>query len=194
VARGHAPPVSDQSPPYPGSFWVIPGMLLAGGHPGGQDPSAMDSRLTAVLDAGIRSVINLMDEEEGAAVGDEAHYAHYEDRLDTLGEERGEVIEIERYAIDDGSMPGDGELQMILDAIDAEIDGRGSPTLVHCATGLGRTAVIAGCYLARHGMATGKEAIDKIHELRQDGNDTGSARSPENIVQERLIQRWKEDQ
>ena len=167
-------------------------MLLAGGHPGGQVPAAMDGRLEALLEAGIRSVINLMDDEEEAGVGENDHYTAYEDRLEALGEQRGDVIEIERYTIDDGSMPGDGELQMILDAIDAEIDGRGSPTLVHCASGLGRTAVVVGCYLARHGIAGGKGTIEKIRQLRKSGNETGPERSPENIVQERLIQRWKE--
>ena len=154
----------------------------------------MGGRLAALLDAGIRSVINLMDEEEEAGVGENAHYTAYEDSLEQLGEERGEVIEIERYAIDEGSMPGDSELEMILDAVDAEIDGRGSATLVHCATGLGRTALVVGCYLARHGIVSGAEAVARIHELRGGGHETGQARSPENIVQERLIQRWKEGQ
>lgn len=181
-------------PPYRGSYWVLPGQLLAGSYPSGKTEEETDAVLKAILDAGIRSVINLTEDEEVTGVDNENHYVPYEDRLEQLAEERGLVMEIARYAIEYGSAPTEQEMQMVLDAIDAEIDGRNSPTLVHCSTGHGRTGVVVGCYLARHGIATGKDALEKIRELRSGDPELSERKSPENIVQERFVTRWKEGQ
>ena len=48
--------------PLPGTFWVVPNELLAGSYPGDSDRDAMDARLQSLLDAGIRSVSNLVAE------------------------------------------------------------------------------------------------------------------------------------
>lgn len=85
-------------------------------------------------------------------------------------------------------------MEIILDAIDAEIDGRNSPTFVHCSDGHGRTGTVIGCYLARHGIAVGKDAIARIGELRAPHPELAEHKSPANIVQERLVTRWKPDQ
>jgi protein-tyrosine phosphatase len=133
-----------------------------------------------------------MDEDETEGIEEGLHYFPYEDMLEDLGEERNIVVEIARYGIEAGSLPDDAEVSMILDSIDAEIDGRNSPTMVHCSDGLGRTAVIVGCYLARHDIAVGAEVIERIQALRAVGHpESTDGRSPENIVQERMISRWK---
>ena len=154
----------------------MPGSLLAGAYPGSADPDELDRRLKALLDAGIRSVIYLVDESvneddaENADVGDRTEpvqaFAPYEDRLEIQAEERGEILEIGRYTIDISSASADQEMELILDAIDGEIDGSNHSTLVHCTNGNGYTGMVIGCYLARHGIATGKEALAKIRELR----------------------------
>jgi hypothetical protein len=54
--------------------------------------------------------------------------------------------------------------------------------------------MVVGCYLARHGIATGKEALAMIRELRAANPAMAKAKSPENIVQERFVTRWKEGQ
>lgn len=190
--------------PYPGSYWVVPGSLLAGPYPGSSDPAEMERRLRALLDAGIRSVIYLVDESseeddaEGTAVGDAIEpvqaFAPYEDQLERMAEERGEIVEIGRYTIDVGSAAVDAEMELILDAIDAEIEGSSHPTLVHCINGKGSTGMVVGCYLARHGIATGKDALAKIRELRAADPELAKTKSPENIVQERFVTRWKEGQ
>jgi len=154
----------------------------------------MDERLVALLDAGIRSVIDLMDEEEVLEHADGEVYKPYEDRLEQLAEERGEIVEIQRHAIGDGSAPPPQEMQIILDAIDAEIDGRNSPTFVHCSDGHGRTGTVIGCYLARHGVATGKSALEKITELRAPVAELDGHKSPANMVQQKLVTRWKEEE
>lgn len=192
---------NDPPRPYPGSYWVIPGQLLAGPHPGHSDGAELDAILNALLDAGIRSVINLTQEsgtdeaEEMSDIGNAAEplqtFTPYEDRLEALAEERDEFIEAEHLTMDVGSASADQEMELVLDAIDAEIDGRNSPTLVHCSTGTGNTGLAIGCYLARHGIAVGKDAIAKIKELRSVDPELEATKSPENIVQERFISRWK---
>ncbi len=54
-----APPV-----PFPQSYWVVPGKLLAGYYPGDLDTLKMEAKLKKLLRAGIRYVINLMEENE----------------------------------------------------------------------------------------------------------------------------------
>jgi protein tyrosine/serine phosphatase len=182
-------------PPYPGSYWIIPGVLLVGGFPGGRDAARMDDRLNALLDSGIRSVINLLtEEEEVARENDGTHYQAYEDRLEQLGEERDLVLEIARYAIDDGNTLSEPEMQLVLDSLDAEIDGRDSPTLIHCTDGRGRAGVAVGCYLARHDIAVGKAALARIRELRAAHEELAGKKSPKTMVEEKFVLRWKKDQ
>lgn len=180
--------------PLPGTFWVVPNELLAGSYPGHSDRDAMDMRLQALLDSGIRSVINLVAEEEVLEHENGELFAPYEDRLEELGEARGELIEIQRHAIEVSQPPTPAEMEIILDAIDAEIDGRNSPTFVHCSDGHGRTGTVIGCYLARHEIAVGKDALDRISELRSGDTELSAHKSPANIVQERLVTRWKPEQ
>jgi protein-tyrosine phosphatase len=151
----------------------------------------MGKRLSALLDAGIGSFLSLMDEEELLEHTNGEQFVPYEDHLESLAEQRGKVIEIMRYPIATGATPTEEEIALILDAIDAEIDGRNSPTYIHCSDGAGRTGLVIGCYLARHGIAVGKDAVAKIQELRSPHPELAEHRSPANIVQERMVTRWK---
>lgn len=47
--------------PFPRSYWVVPGKLLAGYYPGAKDPNEAKEKITALLNAGIRHFINLME-------------------------------------------------------------------------------------------------------------------------------------
>ncbi len=169
-------------------------MLLAGPFPGAKGETVDVHHLDALLDAGIRSVFCLLDEDELNDIETGEHYVPYADQLEALAEARGAIAEIANHAIEDGSAPTDQEMEYILDAIDAEIDGRDSPTLIHCTNGHGRTGLVVGCYLARKGIAKGRDIIKKIQELRSAAPDLEEHKSPDNIVQERFVTRWKKDQ
>jgi hypothetical protein len=185
--------VSDHrsSTPFPGSYWVIPGTLLAGAYPGGHDAASTAERVTALLDAGIHSVINLMPEEEVFEPAPGKVFEPYEDALEKMGEARGIVVEIERYAIEDANTLTEQAMELVLDAIDAEIDGRSSPTFIHCSNGNARTGVVVGCYLARHGIATGKDALEKLKELRSGDPIFSRQKSPETMTEEKFVLRWR---
>ena len=51
-------------PPIPNSYWVEPGRLLAGEHPAGNDLAATRKRIAALLEAGVRSFIDLTEPGE----------------------------------------------------------------------------------------------------------------------------------
>lgn len=180
------------STPFPGTYWVIPGTLLAGVYPAGHDAESTSERMTALLDAGIHSVINLMAEEEVFEHADGETFEPYEDTLEKLGESRGVVVEIERFTIEDANSLTEQAVELVLDAIDAEIEGRNSPTFVHCTDGNARTGVVVGCYLARHGIATGKEALAQLNKMRSADPVLSGKKSPETMTEEKFILRWRE--
>lgn len=182
----------NSSTPFPGTYWVVPGTLLAGAHPGGRDDKSTAERMAALLDCGVRSVISLISEEETLEHPAGGHFVPYEDTLEKLGESRGVVVEIERYAIENANTLTEQAMELVLDAIDAEIEGRNSPTFVHCSDGNARTGVVVGCYLARHGLANGKGALEKIRELRAGDPVFARQKSPETMTEEKFVLRWRE--
>jgi len=50
--------------PFPRSYWVIPGLLLAGAYPGAKDTNEAEEKLSGLWNAGIRMIFNLMEPEE----------------------------------------------------------------------------------------------------------------------------------
>ena len=52
------------TPPTRSSYWVEPRRLLAGAYPGSEHPDAHSKKIQAILDAGVRVFVNLMQEGE----------------------------------------------------------------------------------------------------------------------------------
>jgi hypothetical protein len=50
--------------PFPRSYWVIPGMFLAGEFPGAKNQPEAINKLGQLIDCGIRTFINLMQPNE----------------------------------------------------------------------------------------------------------------------------------
>ena len=69
-----------------------------------------------------------------------------------------------------------------LDAIDAEL-GAGGIVYVHCWAGCGRTGVIVGCWLVRHGLDP-RNALARIAAARGSG-------CPQTIDQRLAVLEWK---
>jgi protein-tyrosine phosphatase len=87
-----------------------------------------------------------------------------------------------RRPIRDFSVPTADELVATLDAIDAELE-TGGRVYVHCWAGCGRTGVVVGCWLVRHGMDP-RVALATIADARGVG-------CPQTLEQRLLILDWE---
>mgnify|MGYP001305369985 FL=1 len=94
-----------------------------------------------------------------------------------------------RFPIRDVSIPSRSFMKDILGHIDRNITDE-LPTYVHCWGGKGRTGTVVGCYLARHGIALGNEALRMIEWLRQYDPKSGEP-SPETREQRHMVATWK---
>jgi hypothetical protein len=160
------------SVPFPRSYWVIPDKLLAGFYPGAKDPKEAAAKLTALINSGIRHVINLMEPDERDFTGQ--RFIPYDDMMKSIAAKMRISVTFDQLPIKDLSVPTEGHMTRILNQIDLCIK-HGKSVYVHCLGGIGRTGTVVGCYLVRHGLATGKNFLDIIKQ--QDVNfETGSPR------------------
>lgn len=172
---------SQTNVPFPNAYWVLPGQFLAGEHPVEISEDATLARLTALLDAGVRTFVNLTEERE--------KMPGYSSLLHSLADDRGIDIEVLQMPIPDRRVPPPETLRSILDVIDGSI-ADGKPVFVHCFAGVGRTGTIVGCHLKRHGRASQQDVIAKISELRiqMPGGREPSPHTPEQI---QVVKSWE---
>lgn len=172
--------------PFARSYWVVPGQLLAGFYPGSLSKAETEQKLDALIIAGIRCVVNLVAEEE---TNRDSHLMRsYAALLAHHAAAAGVEVTYMRIPIRDLSVPSTATMQAILDAIDAA-SSRGQPTYVHCWGGRGRTGTVVGCWLARHGMAAGDGALQRLAELRKH-EATADQPSPDTEAQRAMVRGW----
>ncbi|ANV89044.1 fused DSP-PTPase phosphatase/NAD kinase-like protein [Picosynechococcus sp. PCC 7117] len=156
-------------------YWVLPGKLLAGEYPRNKDEQSSQEKLHALLNAGVTAFIDLTEADEGLQPYStliSAEASHHQ------------------FPIVDVSIPASSDLVVtILDTIDHYIE-RNQLVYVHCWGGVGRTGVIIGCWLARHGHG-GEVALDHLRELWQACPKSRYRRSPETREQEQYILNWE---
>ena len=174
--------------PFPRSYWVRPGRLLAGCYPGAPGPREATRKLKGLLDSGIRGIISLMEPNETNHQGHQ--FSSYQEQLYRLAAERDVAVTCLRLPIPDQCVPTRQTMSQILDAIDAFLEN-GTPTYIHCWGGKGRTGTVVGCWLARHGIATGQEALASVQHLRRN-DPTADQPSPENRIQCSMVLNWRE--
>ena len=173
--------------PFDRSYWVDDEHLLAGCYPGDMDFETARKKITYLLRYGIRHIINLMEKNERGKYYNE--FAPYESELKIAAASLGGEGTTKRYPIKDYGIAPRETIKEILDEIDAKIS-EGKRVYIHCWGGIGRTGMIAGCYLVRHGLATGASVIDKIKELRANISNSFIV-SPESAMQREIIKSWK---
>jgi hypothetical protein len=139
--------------PFPRSYWVMPGKLLAGCYPGAKDPKEANDKLTALINAGICHVINMMEPDERDISGH--RFVPYDDMMESIAAKMGISVTFDQLPIKDLSVPTERHMTRILNQIDLCIK-HGKPVYVHCLGGIGNTGTVVGCYLLRNGLATEK--------------------------------------
>lgn len=172
--------------PFPRSYTVVPGRLLAGLYPASDQPEETTERLGRLLAVGVDHVVNLTEAHEANWQG--IPLVGYAPELDALAAVRGREIVCRRFPIRDLDVPTAEGMTAILDDIDGAV-AAGRKVYVHCWGGRGRTGSVVGCYLARHGMAVGNEALAMVKYLRRtDGK--AHTESPETAEQKEFVRRW----
>lgn len=178
----------DHSVPFPRSYWVIPGQVLAGYYPGSNSEGKARRKFQALLDHGIRHFINLMEADEENWDGEP--FVPYEDQIKPFSASVGHAVSFNRMPIRDLDVPSTQEMRQILNRIDQSVEDE-KPIYFHCWGGRGRTGTVAGCFMARHGIALGQSALQRIEELRKNTEDYDKP-SPQTPEQCYMVSSWVE--
>ena len=168
-------PTSAKPTPLRNSYWVIPGKVLAGEHPGASSREATRERVQRLIEAGVECFIDLTEPNETKAYDRELPFS----------------IEYLRKPIKDHSTPAQRvHMAEILDCMhDALQSGR--CVYVHCRAGIGRTGTVIGCFLVERGLP-GESALDELNRLWQQCERSHSwASIPETSDQTDYVLRWK---
>lgn len=173
--------------PLRGTYWVLPGQFLAGVYPGDTESMVAEKRIRALIRAGIRTFVDLTDEDE---INEDAKVIPaYRSILRQVSEDESVQVTYANIPIEDRGVPSPWTLRCILDVIDRSIADE-NPTFVHCWAGRGRTGTVVGCYLKRHGLAQDGDVIQKLARLRKDLHNAQET-SPHTKDQIRMVVTWK---
>ena len=163
--------------PDPNTYWVVENRFLAGEYPGAANPAKARDRITAFVQAGITSFIDLTESHELAPYAPllSAHQVDYR-----------------RFPIRDADVPrSPRDMLKILDAIDGALAAGGN-VYVHCWGGIGRTGTVVACWLQRHGRSP-EEALRELAGFWQTVAKRHRApQTPETAAQVAWVKRWPE--
>ena len=145
---------------------IEPGRLIAGRHPCAHGPERAEDMVAGLLEEGVTLFLDLTQ------AGELEPYASL-------------VAPPARHVnrpIGDFSIPERDALVATLDEIDAEIAG-GGIVYVHCWAGCGRTGVVVGSWLVRHGVDP-DDALRRIADARGRG-------CPQTLEQRAFVLGWR---
>jgi ADP-ribosyl-[dinitrogen reductase] hydrolase len=161
--------------PLRNSYWVVPGKVLAGEHPGGTNAEATRERLQRLIAAGVECFMDLTEPRELKAYDAELPFS----------------VEYLRKPIRDHGIPAQrAHMIEILDCIQDAVES-GRCVYVHCRAGIGRTGMVIGCLLAERGLQ-GEAALDELNRLWQQSERSQNWGSvPETDQQVDFVRTWK---
>lgn len=177
-----APPL-----PIPESYWVVPGILLAGEYPFSYVEEEGRARLRAFLDAGIRLFVDLTEARESGRTG---ALEPYVEALEEEAAARGVSVRVVRHPVRDMGVPSDGGLERIVAELEKAV-ARREPAYVHCWGGIGRTGTAVAAFLSRLHGVTGEEALALLDEhWRNVPKSAVFPDSPQTEEQRRAVRRF----
>jgi protein-tyrosine phosphatase len=145
---------------------IEPGRLIAGRHPCASGPENAPAEVRELAHDGVTLFLDLTQD------GELEPYA-------SLVEPPARYLS---RSIGDFSIPTRDELIATLDEIDAEL-AAGGLVYVHCWAGCGRTGVVVGSWLVRHG-ADPQDALRRIADARGSG-------CPQTLEQRVFVLDWQ---
>lgn len=153
------------------SYWAVDGAVLAGKYPGAKADAEARAKIADLLAGGVKTFVDLTED------GELLPYAHLLPADATH----------HRIAVRDVTCPSREQVREALELIDA---GRSCGVVyVHCRGGCGRTGVIIGAYLVRHG-ALPAQALERVRELTR---ALWTKPCPETPAQIAMIESWSEE-
>lgn len=145
---------------------IEPGRLIAGRHPCAWGPENAPAEVGCLAAAGVTLFLDLTQDGE----------------LDPYAQLVPPPARHVRMPIRDFSVPPQEGLIETLDEIDGELRA-GGLVYVHCWAGCGRTGVVVGAWLVRHGVAP-NDALARIAQARGLG-------CPQTLEQRMLVLDWE---
>jgi ADP-ribosylglycohydrolase len=166
--------------PLPATYWVVPGRLLVGEHPASRSRADSMDRLRRFLLAGVTCFVDLTEPAE---------LPSYEPLL-PLATPEGRRIEYMREPIRDHDVPADDErMSQVVETVDAALEA-GHVVYLHCRAGIGRSAMVAACWLASRAGA-GKDPLPRLQDLwRESSRSRDWTSVPETREQVAFVRRW----
>jgi len=168
-------------------YWVVDRLFLAGAYAGHEDPLKHVERVTGLWNAGMRTFVNLIEEDEKNPQG--KAFARYDHILRELATKNDERVAHLRFPIVDQHITSNDRMSSILDAIDLSIANQ-IPVYVHCFGGIGRTGTVVCCWLLRHGFVSKENVFQVLSQLREADIERSSRDAPENKMQEDFVLNW----
>ena len=159
--------------PFEHCYWLLPGRLLAGEHPGARGGAAlMTERLHALQACRVGCFIDLTT-------------AH--DALPAYAPLAGQRL---GFPIADFGVPSVATMRAALDAIAASLDA-GHTVYLHCRAGIGRTGTVAGCWLVEQGYDDAQAQKLLQHKFQVAAQSHRGCTTPETAAQRGFITTWR---
>ncbi len=159
--------------PHEHCYWLLPGRVLAGEHPGARGGAALlAQRLLALQANGVGCFIDLTMPGEGLP----QYTPHAGQRL--------------AFPIADFGLPAPAAMRATLDAM-ATACADGPVVYVHCHAGVGRTGTVAGCWLVEQGLQA-SDALALLQRKFAAAAQSHSGRlTPETDAQRDFVAAWR---